>query len=45
MGVTWKLCKHCGQPMKPKGVKKQPGMWDHASGCPLAPKPARPAKD
>jgi uncharacterized protein (DUF849 family) len=29
-----KLCRFCGQPMKPKGVKKEPDMYDHAQGCP-----------
>ncbi len=33
-----KLCKHCGQPMKPKGVKKCPFEYDHAQGCPYAPR-------
>lgn len=28
-----KLCKLCGQPMKPKGVKKLPNEYDHANGC------------
>lgn len=31
---TYKLCPHCDQPMKPKGVKKRPGEYDHAQGCP-----------
>lgn len=30
----YKLCRHCGQPMKPKGVKKLPNEYDHAQGCP-----------
>ena len=34
----WKLCEECGQPMKPKGVRKKPNEFDHASGCSLAPK-------
>jgi hypothetical protein len=29
-----KLCRYCGQPMKPKGVKKLPNEYDHAQGCP-----------
>jgi hypothetical protein len=29
-----KLCKFCGQPMKPKGIKKLPNEYDHAQGCP-----------
>ena len=33
-----KLCRLCGQPMKPKGVKKLPNEYDHAQGCPYAPK-------
>lgn len=28
------MCPDCGQPMLPKGVKKQPNEYDHASGCP-----------
>jgi len=28
-----KACPDCGQPMKPKGVKKRPDEWDHAQGC------------
>ena len=36
-----KLCKHCGQPMKPKGVKKKPDEFDHATGCPYSPKKKR----
>lgn len=31
-----RLCKHCGQPMRPKGVAKKPNEYDHASGCPDA---------
>lgn len=31
-----KLCKHCGQPMKPKGVKKRPFEYNHAQGCPYS---------
>jgi len=34
----YKLCKHCGQPMKPKGIRKLIGEYDHALGCPNAPK-------
>jgi hypothetical protein len=30
----YKLCRLCGQPMKPKGVKKLPNEYDHATGCP-----------
>lgn len=30
----WKLCRLCGCPMKPKRVKKKPGHFDHAHGCP-----------
>ena len=33
-----KLCRLCGQPMKPKGVKKLPDEYDHARGCPYATK-------
>jgi len=36
--MKYKLCKDCGQPMLPKGAKKQPDMYDHAQGCPNAPK-------
>ena len=36
--MTWKLCRECGQPMLPKGHKKKPGEFDHASGCPRADK-------
>ena len=36
--MKYKLCPECGQPMKPKGVKKKPNEYDHAQGCPLAPK-------
>lgn len=28
-----KLCNLCDQPMKPKGIHKQPGEFDHACGC------------
>lgn len=28
-----KLCRFCGQPMKPKGVKKLLNEYDHAQGC------------
>ena len=34
--MTYKMCKHCGQPMKPKGVKKLPYEYDHAQGCPYS---------
>ena len=33
---TLKLCKLCGQPMKPKGAKKKPNEYDHARGCPYS---------
>jgi hypothetical protein len=32
--MKMKLCKYCGQPMKPKGVRKRPDEYDHARGCP-----------
>lgn len=32
----YKLCCHCGQPMKPKGVRKKKDFYDHAFGCPLS---------
>jgi hypothetical protein len=32
--MAYKRCKGCGQPMKPKGVKKKPNEYDHARGCP-----------
>jgi len=38
---VYKLCRHCAQPMKPKGVKKLPNEYDHAQGCPYAPKKRR----
>lgn len=28
------MCRHCGQPMRPKGVPKRPNEYDHAQGCP-----------
>ena len=31
-----KLCRFCGQPMKPKGVRKRPDEYDHAHGCPYS---------
>ncbi len=34
-------CKDCGQPMLPKGAVKRPNEYDHAQGCPRAPKPSR----
>lgn len=34
----YKLCRLCGQPLKPKGVKKQPNEYDHARGCPYGKK-------
>lgn len=37
----YKLCRLCGQPMKPKGVKKLPDEYDHASGCPYSNKDQR----
>lgn len=33
---TAKLCRYCGQPMRPKGVRKRPNEYDHAQGCPYA---------
>ena len=38
--VQYKLCRECGQPMKPKGVRKRPNEYDHAQGCRYATKPA-----
>jgi hypothetical protein len=38
-GRVCKLCRHCGCPMKPKGVRKKPDHWDHATGCPYSRKP------
>lgn len=32
----YRLCRFCGQPMKPKNVKKRPNEYDHAQGCPYA---------
>ena len=32
--MKYRLCRYCGQPMKPKGVKKKPNEFDHARGCP-----------
>lgn len=34
--TNYKLCRYCGQPIKPKGVKKKPDEYDHAQGCPYA---------
>ena len=34
--MRYKLCRLCGQPMKPKGVKKKPDYFDHATGCPYS---------
>ncbi len=31
-----KLCRFCGQPMRPKGIKKRPDEYDHAQGCPYS---------
>lgn len=36
MTEQYKLCRHCGQSVKPKDVKKLPDMYDHAQGCPYA---------
>lgn len=33
-GRECKTCRLCGQPMKPKGVRKRPNEYDHAQGCP-----------
>lgn len=30
------FCRFCGQPMKPKGVRKSPDEYDHAQGCPYS---------
>lgn len=35
-GRVCKLCPDCDQPMRPRGVKKKPNEYDHASGCPRA---------
>jgi hypothetical protein len=40
----WKPCPECGQPMKPKGIRKKRGEFDHAMGCPRAPKKHTRAK-
>jgi len=37
--VLYKLCRECGQPMKPKGVHKLPNEYDHAQGCRYARRP------
>jgi len=42
--MAWKLCKGCDQPMLPKGSKKKPFEFDHATGCPIDPKQKRTAK-
>lgn len=34
---TYTLCKECGQPTKPG--RHKPGEYEHAQGCPKAPKP------
>jgi len=31
-------CRLCGQPVRPKGVKRLPNEYDHARGCPYATK-------
>lgn len=36
MTPRWRRCRFCGQPMKPKGVKKRSGEYDHARGCPYS---------
>jgi len=36
MTTLYKLCRFCGQPMKPKGVRKVPNEYDHAQGCPYS---------
>jgi hypothetical protein len=41
----YQLCKSCGQPMKPKGVKKRPDEFDHAQGCPYTRKLAASPSD
>lgn len=35
-GRPYVLCSACGAPTLPKGVKKRPNEYDHASGCPYA---------
>ena len=40
--ILAKPCPECGQPMKPKGIKKLPNEYDHAQGCP---KRAEPRED
>lgn len=35
-GRECKLCRFCGQPMKPNGIKKLPDEYDHAQGCPYS---------
>ena len=37
-------CSLCGQLMLPAGVMKRPNEYDHASGCPKAPKRKRAAR-
>ena len=32
-GKPYRLCKGCGQPLLPRGVRKRPGHYDHATGC------------
>ncbi len=36
--MSERKCKDCDQPMLPKGAVKKPNEYDHASGCPNAPK-------
>lgn len=44
-GRRCKLCRYCGQPMRPKGARKKPDEWDHAQGCPYARKWERQPKE
>jgi hypothetical protein len=37
------VCRFCGCPMKPKGVKKRPDEYDHAQGCPYSRRKRRKA--
>ena len=32
--ARYKLCDKCGCPMLPKGKRKRPFEYDHATGCP-----------
>ena len=34
--TDYKLCRFCAQPMKPRGIKKLPDEYDHATGCPYS---------